>query len=332
MKINVDQFALDTKMRKWQWSVYRRYPLHFFVNRLQWYLYPTLRYTPGFPIHVDFEVSSICNLKCPMCYRPHRSDKNDGIMDFDLYKKAIDECGRHNLYSIRLSWRGEPSLHPRLAEMVAYAKKMGIREVSFITNGVKLQGNLARDLVKAGLDYFSVSIDGIGETYEKIRYPSKFNDIVSRVQYMRKLRDEIGSGFPRIRINSVWSAVKDKTDEYFSIFSPVVDYITINPDYDHSLKESNINPLHICQYLYQRMTIMWDGVVPLCICDKSKEVILGNIKDHSISDLWHGDVMRKTRKIQLEGKTNTILPCSKCQRSLTKQIGDQRPGGTGQRK
>lgn len=325
VKVNVDQFALDTKFRKWRWSWYKRHPLSFLKNRIQWYLYPNLKYVPKFPVHIDFEVSSICNLKCPMCYRPHRADKNDGVMDFDVYKKAIDESAKHGLYSIRLSWRGEPTLNPRLIEMVEYAKQKGIKEVSFITNGFKLDSKISEGLTKVGLDYLSVSIDGTYSKYEEIRYPSKFDGMVNRLKVLRELRDDIGKGFPRIRINSIWSAIKDDPKEYFDIFSPIVDYITINPDYDHSEKDTEINPNHICQYLYQRMTVMWDGIVPLCICDKSKEVILGNIQKGSLRDMWCGEVMNDMRKRQREGKIKTILPCTKCQRSITTQIGDQSP-------
>lgn len=325
MKINVDQFALDTKYRKWRWSFYKQKPLHYFINRLQWYTYPIIPHKPKFPIHLDFEISSLCNLKCPMCYRPFRESADDGLMDFSVYKKGIDECVKFGLYSIRLSWRGEPTLHPQLPEMVAYAKEKGIKEVSFITNGVKLRGELAEELVVAGLDYFSVSIDGMNETYEKIRYPSKFATIVDTLKKMRQCRDEIGNGFPRIRINSIWSALKDCKEEYYSVFSPIVDYITINPDYDHSKKKTDIDPNHICQYLYQRMSILWNGTVPLCICDKSTEIVLGNLETDSIYDMWHGSAMENARKMQKQGKTDKVLPCSKCQRSLTTQIGDQRP-------
>jgi MoaA/NifB/PqqE/SkfB family radical SAM enzyme len=246
-------------------------------------------------------------------------------MDYELYKKGIDECSSFGLYSIRLSWRGEPTLHPRLPDMVRYARNKGIKEVSFISNGVKLSGSFAEDLVRSGLDYFSVSIDGTHGTYEKIRYPSKFADIVEKLRTIRELRDTIGRGFPRIRINSIWSAVAGRTEEYFSIFGPIVDYITINPDYDYSLKNTAIDPNHVCQYLYQRMTVMWDGAVPLCICDKSKEVVLGNLADDSICSMWHGSIMQQCRRRQLEGKTRTISPCAKCQRSLTPQVGDQKP-------
>ena len=188
------------------------------MNRIQWYTYPLFRHKPVFPIHIDFEVSSLCNLKCPMCYRPFRATTDDGLMDFSVYKKGIDECAKFGLYSIRLSWRGEPTLHPKLPEMVAYAKTKGIKEVSFITNGVKLRGKLEEELVRAGLDYFSVSIDGMNETYERIRYPSKFPAIVDTLKKIRQCRDEIGKGFPRIRTNSIWSAVKNNKEEYYAVF------------------------------------------------------------------------------------------------------------------
>lgn len=326
MKTNVDQFALDTNRRKWMWSAYRRHPLSYMMNRAQWYLYPYLQHVPKFPIHVDFESASVCNLSCPMCYRPHLATKTEGLMDFDMYKKAILECGQYGLYSIRLSWRGEPTLHPQLAEMVYYAKRAGIKEVSFLTNGFKLNMDLAGELIDAGLDYLSVSIDGMYETYEKIRAPSKFHDIVFRLKEIRRVRDQRGnSPFPRIRINSLWSAVKECKKEYYATFKPIVDYITINPDYDHSRKQTEIDTNHICQYLYQRLTVMWDGTVPLCICDKSKEEVLGNIATDRLYDLWRNGRMEQIRKLQIDGKTRQISPCIKCNRPVTGQIGHQRP-------
>ena len=45
-----------------------------------------------------------------------------GYMEFDLFKKIIDECGRNGVFSIRISFRGEPLLHPQAFEMIEYAK------------------------------------------------------------------------------------------------------------------------------------------------------------------------------------------------------------------
>lgn len=324
MRINIDQFALDTQWRGFLWQKKRRHPFLFFKNRIEWYIYPLLRLVPAFPLHIDFEISSLCNLQCPMCYRPHRASVDDGLMDFDIYKKGIDECVRHNLYSIRLSWRGEPMLHPELCKMIAYAKKKGIKEVSFLTNGVAINENMSHDLINSGLDYLSVSIDGINEKYEKIRYPSKFNEMVQKLRTMRHLRDKIGRGYPRIRINSIWSAIKDHKEDYYAIFRPVVDFITTNPDYNHSLRQTEINPNHVCHYLYQRLTIKWNGTVLLCICDKSTEIILGRLGENSLYDIWHGEKLNNFRNMQRLGRIREIAPCAKCQRSITTQIGNQR--------
>jgi hypothetical protein len=260
-----------------------------------------------------------------MCYRPHRTDQNDGLMDFGLFKKGIDECVSFGLYSIRLSWRGEPLLNPELPEMVEYAKRSGIKEVSFITNGVKMKADLAERLVEAGLDYLSVSIDGTFAKYESIRKPAKFEETLENLRTLRRIRDARGGGFPRIRVNSIWSAVEENQEEYFSIFSPIADFITVNPDYDHSKKKTGIDPFHVCQYIYQRLTVMWDGTVPLCVCDKSKEVVLGRLGDASLRDMWSGETIGGVRASQIDGGTRDIPPCAKCQRALTTQIGHQNP-------
>ena len=58
--------------------------------------------------------------------------KNTGQMDMKLFKKAVDECAMHNVFSIRLSWRGEPLSHPKIKEMIAYATGK-VRNVSYIS-------------------------------------------------------------------------------------------------------------------------------------------------------------------------------------------------------
>ena len=37
-------------------------------NRFKWHFYPRLHHVSKFPSHIDIELSSLCNLSCPMCY------------------------------------------------------------------------------------------------------------------------------------------------------------------------------------------------------------------------------------------------------------------------
>ena len=323
-RVNVDQFVLGSRKKEFLWNLKRRHRWAFLLNRVQWYLYSKTRYVPKFPIHVDYEASSLCNMKCPMCFRPYRADQNDGNMDFEMFCKSIDECVRHGLYSIRVSWRGESTMNPKFIEMIKYAKKAGIKEVSTLSNGLKIQGEYAEDLVRSGIDYISVSIDGLHENYNKIRKPARFDDTIHRLQNIRWLRDAIGNGYPRLKVNTIWSQIKRSAEEYYEIFNPIADIISFNPDYDYAEEASSVPSGHVCQYPYQRLSVKWNGDVPLCISDWDGEVILGNIREESLQEIWLSDRMQQFRKDQAVGKIRNYTPCTKCHRAVTEQVGSKR--------
>ena len=47
-----------------------------------------------FPLHLDIEVTSYCNLACPMCPRTHRVEMGNWenrMMKLATFKKIIDE-------------------------------------------------------------------------------------------------------------------------------------------------------------------------------------------------------------------------------------------------
>ena len=139
MKINKGQFRLSTKWENVKFN-YRRGKGHLFAymkNRVKWHYYPRLKIVSEFPDHIDIELSTACNLKCPMCYTITDSFKervSRQNMSFDLFKKLVDECAAHNAYSIRLSFRGEPFLNPNIIDMIKYAKDKGIKEISTLSN------------------------------------------------------------------------------------------------------------------------------------------------------------------------------------------------------
>ena len=83
--------------------------------------------SPFFPQHIHIEPTNACNLRCVHCHHheiaPGRQVVTQpfGIMDMAVYRKVIDEIAPLKC-SITLDLQGEPTLHPKLTEMVAYAK------------------------------------------------------------------------------------------------------------------------------------------------------------------------------------------------------------------
>jgi len=178
MKTKTPQFRLTSSLKNLKFDLKRGkgHLFSYLKNRIRWHLLPRMHHVSTFPSHVDVELSSLCNLNCPMCYTTTDKFKTqvDGAnMDFDLYKKIIDECAEYNLYSIRLSLRGESFLNKHIYDMIKYAKEKGIKEVSSLTHGGFLDEEKFERLIDLGLDWLTISFDGIGETYNKIRYPLK---------------------------------------------------------------------------------------------------------------------------------------------------------------
>ena len=130
-----ERMALFSKKMAENWEEgYRKY-------RESWEEMPKQRKVGEYPVLVDIELASNCNLRCPMCYTTTQHFKDNvkrKLMRWDLYKKVIDEIA-YNVPAVRLSWRGESTLHNKFVEAVEYAKSRGIGEISFLTNGYRLQ-------------------------------------------------------------------------------------------------------------------------------------------------------------------------------------------------
>ena len=98
------------------------------------------------PLCLDIELAAVCDLACPHCFRQWVATP-DKIMSTKLAYNLIDQAGKLNIPSIKFNWRGEPLLHPKLPEIIAYSKKVGILETIINTNAVTLDENTAFKLI-----------------------------------------------------------------------------------------------------------------------------------------------------------------------------------------
>ena len=58
--------------------------------RENWSKFPQNQFVNEYPLLVDIELASVCNLKCPMCYTitdEFKEKVNAKLLDFDLFKK-----------------------------------------------------------------------------------------------------------------------------------------------------------------------------------------------------------------------------------------------------
>ena len=89
---------------------------------------------PVFPSHLDIETTAECNLKCPMCPRTTMMTRPTGHMSMELFRRVIDEAGKHELELVWLHLFGEPLLNPKFVDYIRYAKRYpSIRSIGFST-------------------------------------------------------------------------------------------------------------------------------------------------------------------------------------------------------
>lgn len=287
--------------------------------RNNWIDYAKRQYVSNYPLLVDIELSSLCNLKCPMCYtitEEFKSKVNAKLMDFSLFTKIIDEIKGH-VPAIRLSLRGESLLHNKFVDCIKYAKSNGIKEVSFLTNGGKLKPEFFIKVMEAGADWITISFDGLGETYEKIRKPIRFHEMLYNIQTMQKIKDERNVKKPVIKVQSIWPAIRNDPQKYYDTFKSHVDLVAYNPLIDYLGKDQNIvieyEKNFSCPQYYQRLVIGADGRVMMCSNDEENWHVMGDANIQTVHSIWHGVELNKMRELQkkVDG-FKEIAACRKC--------------------
>lgn len=318
MRINKDQISFS-RWKNFKFS-FKRAHSHFtsyLLNRFRWHYYPRWHLVSRFPSHLDIETSSVCNMQCPMCFtitKDFKTKIDKEFMSFSLFKKIVDEAVKHKTYSVRISHRGEPFIHPEVIDFIKYAKENGIKEVSSLSNILALSPSLFEQAMKAGLDWLTISFDGLGDTYEAIRKPAKFKESYEKIKEYKRIKEEAKSYKPVIKIQSIWPAIRDYAEEYIKSFEPYVDTIASNPLIDYLHKD---DPAKIeywedfdCPTPYQRLTILSNGLVPYCHNDEFNTSIVGDIKKETIYNIWNGKKMKKVR--EAHKRNNGVTELSAC--------------------
>src|SRR3954447_6277267 len=81
------------------------------------------------PKFLQVEPVGQCNLRCQMCPIQFRQDGPPhgppAFMKFEVFASIIDQL--HDLNELHLQAPGEPMMHPRFADMVAYAVRKGVK-------------------------------------------------------------------------------------------------------------------------------------------------------------------------------------------------------------
>ena len=119
------------------------------LNVFQW-----LRYGPWL---AQVVVTRRCNLKCGYCTE---YDRTSDPAPYDELVLRLAKLAELRAWAVCLTG-GEPTMHPRLPDLVAEMKRLGFKRRMMITNGWRLTPALIDALNGAGLTDMQISVDGV---------------------------------------------------------------------------------------------------------------------------------------------------------------------------
>ena len=61
-------------------------------------------------------------------------------------------------------------------------------------------------------------------------------------------------------------------------------------------------PVRLCDLLYHKMYIGYNGDVLLCCMDWRRQVVLGNVRKQTLREVWMGEPYRHYRRLQAESR------------------------------
>jgi CDGSH-type Zn-finger protein len=255
------------------------------------------------PVHVDLESVAVCDLRCgsseddPQGFcqiwtHEHirtqgfeEASYQKGYMDPLLYGRLIQQCADLGVSSVKLNYRGEPSLHPAIVAFVRAAAELGFPDIMMNTNGnggARKNPELFARIVEAGITDLMFSVDACDrETYRRQRVGGDWEVLLGSVRSAVQAR-AAGKGDPDCRIRA--SVVRTHLNardvdsgrmEEFWKDKMGVDWMSVSECYfpagqEHHWKAAHWRQMSAeefqCPDPFRRMVVTWDGrhTMPCC--------------------------------------------------------------------
>lgn len=268
------------------------------------------------PIHMGFEVTNICNANCVFCGYQYLT-RPKAILPMDLYKRAIDEFDAFGGRSIGFNpIVGDPLIDPYIIERIKYARsKKNIRRIGLFTNGILVNKIGSQAIIASGINEITISIGGLDpETYFRVFRVNQWNSVYKGVLNLLK-ENELCDNEVNVCIAlrsdiPIWKSLKTPAYKELKRYKFDLEFNIRHFDsWSARIKQEHLSGTMLlknspkksepCSILYRVPKILSNGDMTLCGCrdlNGDSELVLGNIKDKSILEMWHDQRVENIKK------------------------------------
>ncbi|MBU0579548.1 MAG: radical SAM protein [Candidatus Margulisbacteria bacterium] len=249
------------------------------------------------PCIVDLEITNLCNTICAFCPRD-KITRPQGIMSFSTLNKIINNFKKYPPYIINLSGMGECLLHPKLETFIKKLKQGLPAVVGLTTNGLMLTKSRIKYLLKAPLDFITISYNGNKQ-------------VLVNIKTMLQLRKK---PHPLIHVSTINDQSRNNIRSYWHKIG--VDGLILQPLHNRGGYLTKQTPQRTfaspCQIFNNSLFITWEGIALSCCHDLKGNNILGNLITNKLDKILKF-------KNNYAKKTNPFAICQKCNDALRGQ-------------
>ena len=291
------------------------------------------------PARIAIDPYGGCNFHCIYCAPQDIESRKapGGVMDWELFRKVVDGLSEFpdKINFISFGTIAEPLLHPRIVDMIKYAKDSGrINCVGMVTNASLLTHELSRSMVEAGLDRLDLSIQGMNakKYLEICKYKIDFEKLVDNIAYFYEHRKQC-----ELFIKTIGFLLEEGEELLFkTTFGNIADRLFIEnlvntwPGFEKtkniakqglSMSNEQIkNKKKICTMPFYMLRVEPDGLVGACCADWQRKVIVGDIKNQSIKSIWEGERLKDLQLMFLNDSRKEHPICRTCENPEVSQL------------
>lgn len=303
------------------------------------------------PVIYNIETTNACNMRCEMCPRTTMMTRKIETLDSEIFNRIINQIKPYTVdeweswqsfvetkYRIMrndmsenhfflhvipkvivLHGYGDPLLDKKLPMRV---KKLTQKDIPsyFSCNPANIDVEKNLEMFQNGLDYIKYSVESVDDIiHKKIRgKASNFTEAYQKIVQLLEAKEK-NDYDTTIVITMLDLGNQDKEQEFKKLKSKFKDldvyiYFKSQDQQWYQDKYEGTKSIHwqeFCQFPWSSMTIKSNGEAVMCVEDFNNEIILGDTKNESLSDIWNGKKYFKLRKdhFMLEPGIKCTMQC-----------------------
>jgi MoaA/NifB/PqqE/SkfB family radical SAM enzyme len=275
------------------------------------------------PTTVGVELTNVCQLRCPHCDAQHPEIRGKaGYMTAETFDRLVGQLRELRVRNLRLIGGGEPLLHPRFASWVPRLRGLASL-LTITTNGQRLTPENTVAALRS-LDVIEVSVASDNAAgFARSRTGGDFEELLGNLDRLRRLRERIRSRTAihiRVMLRPSEQPTVDRLLAFWRRYGDVVstqrlqDYFSEHGDI---FMRGHVEEHPPCVLPFRALGVSWDGSVPLCRvsafqCGTPEGLVLGNIRDSTLAEIWQGPIIRQYRQGHRDRDPSLMPICRNC--------------------